>query len=105
MLVGQLGREPLELLGLTQQGARAREELAAGGGRRDALGVMADEQLHVEHRLELRERRGNGRLGDGMLSAALVTLPASQVATKYSSWRIVKRMRAHHRRGHSPGTP
>src|SRR5262245_3500243 len=28
----------------------------------------------------------------GMFSAASVTLPASQVATKYSSWRRVKRM-------------
>ena len=64
-LGGQLGGEALQLVRVAQQRAGAIEELAALGGRRDALRVVADEQLHAERGLELRDRRRHRRLRHG----------------------------------------
>ena len=63
-LLRQLGGEALEAVGVAQQLAGALEQLAAGRGGGDALRVVADQQLHVERGLELRDRRRHRRLRD-----------------------------------------
>ena len=77
-LARELGREPLQLVGVTQQRPSPREELPPRRRRRDASRVMPDQQLHAEHRLELRQRRGHRRRRDrhilrGLRHAARIT--------------------------------
>ena len=57
--VGQPPGALLEIVGMGQQAARLQQEALAGGGQRQALGVMADEQLQIEAVFE-----GGDGLGD-----------------------------------------
>ena len=61
-LVGKLAGETLQLVGVTQQRLGLFQDLAAGRGQAHALRVMPDEQLDLEHVLEMRDRIRNRRL-------------------------------------------
>ena len=60
-----------ELLGHAQQFLGLAVEARAAGRQGDALGVMADQQLHAEAVLQAFDRRGDRRLGDIQLARSL----------------------------------
>lgn len=53
-----------KLVGMGDQLARLAKQAPARGGQRQALGVMAQEQLESEPALQLGDRRRNGGLRD-----------------------------------------
>ena len=58
-LLRQLAGEAVQFLGVAQQGLRLFHDLAARRGQAHALRMVANEQLHLEYVLEVRDRVGN----------------------------------------------